>query len=182
MKGFQVHLLPLSYFALKSVDRLALFAILLCCVGLMACAGSGSDGPDCLDCVTASQLAEEYEANSIRAREKYVGKRHNFAGEVQSIENDLSVPPKPLVRIKSGGDDLALRFDWDGDHSWVTELSKGDRVRANCVITRLGPNIFQGGKVIPSLEQCTQGRMSSPGGSDDDPDRDEPFPTVTPLR
>ena len=73
-----------------------------------------------------------------------MGKRHNFTGTVDSVDNDYSVPPKPLVRIKSGGSTIALRFDWGGDHSWITALSKGDRVRANCVVSSLGPNPVSG--------------------------------------
>ena len=165
----------------RTLCYLALLLILLHSLGCTL-ANSGSSGDsECEDCLTVSQLAEEYEANSLRARQEYVGKRRDFAGEVESVERDRSVPPKPLIRLKSGGDDLVVRFDWGDDYSWVTDLNKGHQIMVNCVITSLGPNPFQGNKVTPSLDQCTRVRESTRPVSQDS-DRGDPFPTITPQR
>ena len=146
----------------RTLCYLALLLILLHSLGCTLANSGSSDDSECEDCLTVSQLAEEYEANSLRARQEYVGKRRDFVGKVESVERDRSVPPKPLIRLKSGGDDLVVRFDWADDYSWVADLNKGDQIMVNCVITSLGPNPFQGNKVTPSLDQCRQVRDSKP--------------------
>ena len=134
---------------------------LVSAVALLCCLGCAAVGSDCEDCVTVRQLAKEYEANSLRARQEYVGKRHDFSGTVENVENDYAVPPRPLIRMKSGGVRLVVRFDWGDDHSWVTDLNKGDQIMVNCVITNLRPTPFQNNKVIPFLDKCT--RVRDPG-------------------
>lgn len=90
----------------------------------------------CGNCLSMRQLNEEYEANSFATQQKYRGTRHNFEGTVESIDQEPSVPPKPLIRARSGGETITFSFGWDEDYSWVLALSKGDWVKVNCPDTQ----------------------------------------------
>ena len=112
---------------------------------------------DCDDCLSIRQLNEEYEANSFATDQRYRGTRHNFEGTVESIDQEPSVPPKPLVRVQSDGARITFRFGWDEDYSWVLRLSKGDWVKANCRVSSIGTPWGSGGdKVVPFLDECTK--------------------------
>ena len=112
---------------------------------------------DCDDCLSVRQLAEEFEANSFATEQRYRNTRHNFGGEVESIDREPSVPPKPLVRVRSDGARITFRFGWDEDYSWVLRLSKGDWVKANCKVSSIGTPWGSGSdKVIPFLDECTK--------------------------
>lgn len=111
---------------------------------------------DCDDCLSIRQLNEEYEANSFATQQKYRGTRHNFHGTVESIDQEPSVPPKPLVRVKSDGVRITFRFGWDEDYRWVLALSKGDWVKANCRITTVSNIWASDDAIVPSLDECTE--------------------------
>ena len=111
---------------------------------------------NCDDCLSIRQLNEEYEANSFATNQRYKGTRHNFGGTVESIDQEPSVPPKPLVRVRSDGAKITFRFGWDEDYSWVLELSKGDWVKANCRIRSVDNIWSSGNTVTPSLDECTK--------------------------
>ena len=123
---------------------------------------NGSDGDKrsssgCSDCLSVRQLAEEYEANSFSAQQRYVGTRHTFQGTVESVDQEPSIPPKPVIRVRSDGGTISLRFDWGEDYSWVMALSKGDPVRASCKIRNLGTRFGSSSNaVIPSLDECVE--------------------------
>ena len=110
---------------------------------------------DCDDCLSIRQLSEEYEANSFSTDQRYSGTRHNFGGTVESIDQEPSVPPKPIVRVRSDGGRITFRFGWDEDYSWVLELSKGDWVKANCEISSIG-STWTSNDTVPFLKDCTE--------------------------
>ena len=120
---------------------------------------SGREGrspSSCDDCLSIRQLNEEYEANQFATRQRYRGTRHNFEGTVESIDQEPSVPPKPLIRVRSGGARITFSFDWGEDYGWVFALIKGDWVKMNCRI-RTVHNIWASGDTVsPSLEDCTK--------------------------
>lgn len=116
----------------------------------------GRSSRDCDDCLSIRQLNEEYKANSFATQQKYRGTRHNFGGTVESIDQEPSVPPKPLVRVRSDGAKITFRFGWDENYSWALELNRGDWVKANCKINRVGTNWASGDTVIPFLDECTE--------------------------
>lgn len=118
--------------------------------------GERRSSSDCDDCLSIRQLNEEYEANSFATNQRYKGTRHNFGGTVESIDQEPSVPPKPLVRVSSGGAKITFRFGWDEDYSWVLALSKGDWVKANCRISIVDNIWASGNTVTPFLDECTK--------------------------
>ena len=112
---------------------------------------------DCDDCLSIRQLNEEYEANSFVAEQKYTRTRHNFGGKVESIGRDVLNPSKPLVRVQADGATLAFRLGKDEDDGWALALSKGDWVKANCLITSIHVTWTSGSyQMVPSLHGCTQ--------------------------
>ena len=123
--------------------------------------GSNSDKEErsssgCGNCLSMRRLNEEYEANSFATQQKYRGTRHNFEGTVESIDQEPSVPPKPLIRARSGKVRITFRFGWDEDYSWVLALSKGDWVKVNCQIRSADKPWASSDAVIPSLDECTK--------------------------
>ena len=111
---------------------------------------------NCDDCLSIRQLNEDYEANSFATDQAYWGTRHNFGGTVESVDQEPSVPPKPLVRVRSDGARITFRFGWDDDYSWALDVRKGDWVKANCRITRVGTSWSSGNTVIPFLDECVK--------------------------
>ena len=129
----------------------------MACESITTETGTGNN-PDCQDCITIGEIIEDYQANSIRAERLHVGKRYNIAGKIESITEDWAVPPRPLVRVKSGGKRGSLTFSWDGDHEWLLEYSKGDYILANCRVTGLLTLAIGVERGTPDLEECTQRR------------------------
>ena len=70
------------------------------------------------------------------------------------MERDLSVPPKPLVRVRSGRAEIVFTFDWGEEYGWVMELNKGDPVKANCEIANIGDSFWAPNVITPSLREC----------------------------
>ena len=86
----------------------------------------------CPECVGIEEIIKEYEANPIRAEQTYAGNRYNVGGKIERIGKDSAAPPRYMVYI---GSNHSMTFAWGERHSWLFELSKGDRIEANCLVT-----------------------------------------------
>lgn len=131
------------------------------CESLSSSSGASGSTTACPDCVSVADIIEDYEANAMRAQQDYVGKRYNFNGRVESIEDSGMVPmpgnPKvPKVHVKSGGKPITFWFEFGTDTAWVLEHGKGDTIVANCRIRSLEPFGVLMEQGTPSLEDCTE--------------------------
>ena len=110
--------MPIS-FLLKSMLALAVALPLL-----MGCQAVADIIPqDCKQCTSLSTLMDEYEANPVRSKEEYVGRRMDVGGTIYGIERQRNA--------RYTGDDLVVGVEL-GITIKDQHLFTGDTVKIRC--------------------------------------------------
>ena len=120
---------------------------------------------------------DEYEANPVRSKKEYVGRRMDVGGTIYGIERlrnerytgyDLIVGVELGITIKDqhlfSGDTVkipllaTLWFEDNDKNAWVLQKNKGERILASCVMDHFSERPTLKGKVygLPILNQCKE--------------------------
>jgi hypothetical protein len=87
--------------------------------------------PEQLTTVTASQLARDYEENTVAADQKYKGKKFIVTGTVSDINTDIM--GRPYVTLRGTNEFMAPHFSFDKSAgNQLAKLRKGVKVTLAC--------------------------------------------------
>lgn len=157
---------------MKAMVLLVSLAVLM--LGCDAGAGSSSGPSGCSDCSGVEPLVWEYDANPIRANQRYIGKRYNVGGKIERIESGSRLDRRFTglrwrvdynVNI---GDGNVLGFVMDERNDWLLELNNGDWIEANCVLVKFfeqehdGPTIVLMADCKAANDKPDNGRLRRP--------------------
>lgn len=107
-------------------------------------------GSSCAGCSNVQEMLDEYEANPLRAEQRYRGRTMVVGGKIEAIKEDWAVPPQPVVRLKNK---VTLSFA-NRARSWLLGKRVGDTIEAQCLIVGFQRYSLGGRDGAPILEQC----------------------------
>ena len=109
-------------------------------LGCDAVAGNVGESSGCSDCSGVEPLVWEYDANPIRANQRYVGNRYNVGGKIERIERGGTLYAHHAGPLWNSdydvtiGDGNVLGFIMDERNGWLLELDNGDWIEAYCLL------------------------------------------------